>query len=262
MAIAWRAWSRATSSRLFDAIAFTCPKGWRPFALPRWRPLRSMASCSRRHRRDHCASAGRSWARRHRSSRLDRTSPSCLPIAGRARRAHQDSRSVAGSSPISPASHASHRVLAPPHPRDPSYAVDDFIDPIFIIPGRGVKKPIAATARHVASSRVDESVAAAQEAPGARHPRRHLVRRPGQKGRRRLRGVERRRPGAAGDARDQGRLPRAHRHPRRLLRRIHQPWPLRRGRDGDVDNDATLENLGAWPSPKRAPARTSSRLRG
>ena len=90
-------------------------------------------------------------------------------------------------------------------------------------PAKACASPIASMPGQSQVS-VDEAVEAAEECPRARHPGGDPLRRPRrrQEGRGRLRGVERRRPGAEGDAaRSRRPCPELTVIARRLLRRVH-----------------------------------------
>ena len=111
--------------------------------------------------------------------------------------------------------------------RETRLAPEDFIYPLFVVPGSGVAKPIGSLPGQFNFS-VDKAVDAARGAADLGIPARDPVRHPRAQGRGRLRGVERERRHPKGDPRDQEGAPRADRDGRRVLLRVHRPRPLRR----------------------------------
>ena len=176
-----------------------------------------------------------------RSSLLDAPLQSgCMPFpTHRPRRLRRPSRSAASSGrPIS-------------SPRN-------FILPLFVVPGEGVRNEISSMPGNYQLS-IDELVKECAECAVARHRRRHSVRPPGEQGRDGFRRLRPRRHRAARHPRHQARGPRllvmtdvcnceytSHGHCGKVV-------------DGDVDNDTRWSG---WPrprSPTRAPEPTSWR---
>jgi porphobilinogen synthase len=127
--------------------------------------------------------------------------------------------------------------------RETHLGVDDFIDPIFVIPGRGQKKPVASLPG-VSQVSVDEAVAVAQEAQELGIPAVILF------------GVPDKKDAVGSEAwNDEGLVQQATRAIKKacpeltvMLDTCFDEYTSH-GHcgvvvDGDVDNDATLENLG------------------
>jgi len=127
--------------------------------------------------------------------------------------------------------------------RETQLAVDDFIEPIFVIPGRGVRKPVSSLPG-VSQVSVDESVAVAKEAYELGIPAVILF------------GVPDKKDAVGSDAwNDEGLVQQATRAIKKacpeltvMLDACFDEYTTH-GHcgvvvDGDVDNDATLENLG------------------
>ena len=113
--------------------------------------------------------------------------------------------------------------------RETTLAPDNFIYPLFVGPGKGVRREISSLPGQFQFS-VGRGGARGRGGREARHPVGDPVRPAREEGRGRQRGVAQRRRRAARAARDQEGGPRAGAGRRRLLLRVHDARPLRRRR--------------------------------
>ena len=145
--------------------------------------------------------------------------------------------------------------------RETTLAPDNFIFPLFVCPGKGVRREISSLPGQFHFS-VDTLAREAEEIAKLGIPGGDPVRPAREEGRGRQRGLAPRRRRAARRARHQEGGPRAVRRRRRLLLRVHDPRPLRRRRRRRASTTTPRSRTWAAPrSPTRAPAPTSSRPR-